>query len=116
VVVGSNTGDMALAVNHLAKIGGGKVVVVGGEVVAQIELPLLGLLSEDPLEVVVGKFDKAYAELKKLGCTLTSPFATLEFCCACGEIGKLKIFDEGYINTETNERPALFGSETAGGS
>lgn len=112
VVVGANSEDMAIAANHLAKIGGGKVVVVDGEIVAQIELPLLGLLSEDPLDVVVGKFDKAYAELKKLGCTLTSPFATLEFCCACGEIGKLKIFDEGYINAETNERVGLFRSET----
>jgi adenine deaminase len=104
VVIGANNEDMAKAVNHLASIGGGKVVVVDGEIVAQIELPLLGLLSQDPLEVVVQKFEKAYAELKKLGCMLTSPFATLEFCCACGEIGKLKIFDEGYIDTEKGER------------
>jgi adenine deaminase len=104
VVIGTNNEDMAIAVNHLAAIGGGKVVVVDGEIVARIELPLLGLLSEDPLQIVVQKFDKAYAELKKLGCMLSSPFATLEFCCACGEIGKLKIFDEGYIDAETNER------------
>ena len=65
-------------------------MVVDGKIAAQIELPLLGLLSEEPLRVVVQKFDKAYAELKKLGCGLTSPFATLEFSCACGEIGKLK--------------------------
>lgn len=104
VVVGANNEDMAIAANHLAAIGGGKVVVVDGEIVAQIELPLLGLLSEDPLRVVVQKFDKAYAELKKLGCTLTSPFATLEFSCACGEIGKLKIFDGGYIDAEKVER------------
>lgn len=108
VVVGTNNDDMALAVNTLAEIGGGKVVVVDGKIVAQIELPLLGLLSEEPLRVVVQKFDKAYAELKKLGCRLTSPFATLEFSCACGEIGKLKIFDEGYIDTEANKRVSVF--------
>jgi adenine deaminase len=111
VVVGASADDMSVAVNHLAKIGGGKVVVVDGKIVAEIELPLLGLLSEDPLGTVVEKFDKAYAELKKLGCTLTSPFATLEFCCACGEIGKLKIFDEGYINAETVERVGLIVSQ-----
>jgi adenine deaminase len=99
---------MAIAANHLAKIGGGKVIVVDGEIVAQIELPLFGLLSEDPLGVVVEKFDHAYAELKKLGCELTSPFATLEFCCACGEIGKLKIFDQGYIDVELTKRVGLF--------
>jgi adenine deaminase len=104
VVVGANNHDMAIAANHLAVIGGGKVVVVDGEIVAQIELPLLGLLSEDPLRIVVQKFEKAYLELKKLGCTLTSPFATLEFSCACGEIGKLKIFDGGYIDAEKIEK------------
>jgi adenine deaminase len=106
VVIGTNNADMAHAVNHLAKIGGGKVVVVDGKIAALIELPVLGLLSDEPLEAVVRKFDNAYAQLRQLGCTLTSPFATLEFCCACGEIGKLKIFDKGYIDVENVRRVA----------
>ncbi len=108
VVVGTNNTDMSIAANYLAKIGGGKVVVADGEIVALIELPLLGLLSEESLEVVVGKFEKAYAALKDLGCNLTAPFSTLEFCCACGEIGKLKIFDEGYMDVDKVERVPLF--------
>jgi adenine deaminase len=110
VVVGANNEDMAIAVNQLAAIGGGKVVVVDGKIVAQIELPLLGLLSEDPLRIVVKKFEKAYSELKKLGCSLASPFATLEFCCACGEIGKLKIFDQGYIDAERAHRVSVLSA------
>jgi adenine deaminase len=103
VVVGTNNEDMSVAANYLAKIGGGKVIVVDGQIVSVIELPLLGLLSEDPLGVVVKKFDDAYAEIKKLGCDLTSPFSTLEFCCACGEIGKIKIFDNGLVDVEKVE-------------
>jgi len=100
VVVGTNREDMAFAANHLEKIGGGKVVVADGKILAQIELPLFGLLSDEPLDKVIKKFDKAYGEIKKLGCQLTSAFSTLEFCCACGEIGKIKIFQGGLIDAE----------------
>lgn len=107
IVVGTNNEDMAFAANHLARIGGGKVVVAGGKVLAQIELPLFGLLSDEPLHTVISKFDRAYAEIKNLGCPLTSPFSTLEFCCACGEIGKIKIFQGGLIDAEKVERVSV---------
>jgi adenine deaminase len=107
VVVGTNKEDMAFAANHLAKIGGGKVVVADGKIVAQIELPLFGLLSDEPLERVIKKFDKAYEEIRRLGCQFTSPFSTLEFCCACGEIGKIKIFQGGLIDAEKPEKVSV---------
>jgi adenine deaminase len=97
VVVGTNAGDMAVAVNQLAEIGGGKVVVVDGEVRALVELPLLGLLSEDPLELVMQKFDRAFAVISELGCKLKNPFSQLEFCFACGEIGDIKLSEEGLL-------------------
>jgi len=100
VVVGTNAHDMAVAVNHLAKIGGGKVIVEDGRILALIELPLLGLLSEDPMNVVSEKFDRAFRVLADLGCQLKSPFSQLEFCCACGEMGAIKISDEGLLLTD----------------
>ncbi len=99
VVVGTNPDDMALAVNHLAEIGGGKIVVADGEVKSLVELPLLGLLAEDRLEVVMEKFQSAFAEIRALGCELRSPYSTLEFCFACGEIGHIKLSEEGLVNT-----------------
>ena len=104
VVVGTNNEDMAFAANHLAEIGGGKVVVADGKILAQVELPLFGLLSDEPLEKVIEKFDRAYGEIRKLGCQFTSAFSTLEFCCACGEIGKIKIFQGGLIDAEKPEK------------
>jgi adenine deaminase len=100
VVVGTNAEDMALAVNRLAEIGGGKIVVADGEVKALVELPLLGLLAEDRLDVVMEKFQSAFAEIKALGCELRSPYSTLEFCFACGEIGHIKLSEEGLVNTD----------------
>lgn len=99
VVVGTNPEDMALAVNRLAEIGGGKIVVADGQVKALVELPLLGLLAEDRLDVVMKKFQSAFAEIKALGCDLRSPYSTLEFCFACGEIGHIKLSEEGLVNT-----------------
>ena len=107
VVVGTNNEDMSFAANHLAEIGGGKVVVAEGKILAQIELPLFGLLSDEPLEKVIRKFDKAYEEIRNLGCQFTSAFSTLEFCCACGEIGKIKIFQGGLIDAEKPEKVNL---------
>ena len=107
MVVGTNNEDMAFAANHLAKIGGGKVVVADGKVLAEIELPLFGLLSDKSLDVVIAKFDKAYKEMRDLGCPFTSAFSTLEFCCACGEIGKIKIFQGGLIDAEKVEKVSV---------
>jgi adenine deaminase len=107
VAVGTNTEDMAVAMNHLAEIGGGKIVVVEGEVVALVELPLLGLLSADPLNETIAKFDRALSEITRLGCTLRNPFSQLEFCFACGEIGDLRLSDEGLLHVDPPEKVDL---------
>ena len=65
VIVGTNPIDMAVAANHLAEIGGGKVAVVDGEVVASVGLPLLGLHAEEPLEQVTKSFDSLFKEISK---------------------------------------------------
>jgi adenine deaminase len=100
VVVGVDDEDMVAAVEHLARNGGGKVVVADGEVRATIELPVLGLFSLDSLEDLVEKFERAVAVLVELGCTLDDPFSQLEFSCACGEMGDLRMSDEGLVALE----------------
>lgn len=97
VIVGTSPTDMAVAANHLASIGGGKVVVDEGKIVAGVELPICGLLTEDPLDRVTAKFDRAFAAIAGLGCTLKNPFSQLEFCFACGEIGDIKLSEEGLL-------------------
>jgi adenine deaminase len=104
LVVGADADDMAVAVNELARIGGGKIVVAAGEVLALVELPLLGLLSEDPTSVVTGKFEQAFDQIRTLGCELASPFSQLEFSGACGEIGDLKISEEGLVRVDPPEK------------
>lgn len=97
VIVGTNPADMAVAANHLAKLGGGKVVVRGGQVLASVGLPICGLLADDPMEQVMAKFNRAFAAIAELGCPLKNPFSQLEFCFACGEIGNIKLSEEGLL-------------------
>lgn len=104
VIVGTNPADMAVAANHLAAIGGGKVAVENGEIVASVGLPLLGLHAEEPLEKVTMSFEALFGEIARLGCELPSPFSQLEFCFACGEIGDLKLSEEGLVRVDPPEK------------
>jgi adenine deaminase len=79
VVIGANPDDMAVAVNHLARTGGGQVVVDGGEVVEFLPLPIGGIVSDlDPTEMrrEEEKLDRA---AKALGCVVDWPFMYLFF-------------------------------------
>jgi adenine deaminase len=97
VIVGTNPTDMAVAANHLASLGGGKVVVRDGKVVASVALPICGLLADQPMQEVMTGFGRAFSEISKLGCPLKNPFSQLEFCFACGEIGNIKLSEEGLL-------------------
>ena len=49
------------------------------------------------------KFHRVLDAIKEMGCELETPFSTLEFMCACGEIGFIKICDQGLLNVATRE-------------
>jgi adenine deaminase len=99
-VVGSNSKDMSVVTNRIADLGGGMVAARNGEVRAEVGLPLLGLLSDKPMEKFLEELDEFYATVRNFGCTLNYPISTLEFCCACGEIGIIKICDEGLLDVD----------------
>jgi len=100
-VVGTNEADMALAANAIVEAGGGEVAVANGKVLALLELPLCGVLSDDTLEVSLAKSEAVAAALKGMGCRLKAPFRSLAFTTAVGNIGDLKIFDRGLIHVGT---------------
>jgi adenine deaminase len=104
VVVGADVDDMALACNHLVSIGGGFIVVDGGEIKALVELPLLGLMNDEPLDVVMPKFAAAFEAIRELGCDLSSPFVSLEFAFACPGIPDIKMSDEGLVRISPPEK------------
>ena len=55
VVAGDDEDDMFLAVREMERIGGGIVMVSGGRVLAELPLPIGGLMSDEPAEAVANR-------------------------------------------------------------
>ena len=102
VVVGTSDASMAFAVRRLANVGGGIIVVDGAEVVAELPLPVAGLLSDAPLDEVVERSRALVAAARKLGCTVDAPFQLLAFL-ALSVIPKLKLTDHGLVDVDRFE-------------
>ncbi len=95
--VGVDYADMALAANRLADLEGGFVVAAGGEILAELALPVAGLMSLDPFEEVRDRLTELRAAAKSLGVTLQEPFLQLAFL-ALPVIPALKITDRGMVD------------------
>ena len=78
-VVGTEAEDMAFAVNRVAELQGGLVLVKDGKVLSEIPLPICGLLSDLDGETVANKLEEMIAVLRTLGCEVPSPNITLSF-------------------------------------
>lgn len=101
-VVGADYDDMALAANRLGEIEGGFVVVRGGRVLAELALPVAGLMSLQPYQGVRDDLMALRAAARELGVTLEEPFLQLAFL-ALPVIPALKITDRGLVDVEKFE-------------
>jgi adenine deaminase len=102
VVIGTSDAAMAFAVRRLANIGGGLVVTDGAAVLAELPLPVAGLLSDAPLDEVVARSRALVAAAAELGCTVEAPFQHLSFL-ALSVIPALKITDRGLVDVSRFE-------------
>ena len=101
-VVGADYADMALAANRLSQIEGGFVVVEGGRVLAELALPVAGLMSLEPFETVRDDLIALRAAARSLGVVLEEPFLQLAFL-ALPVIPHLKITDHGMVDVDRFE-------------
>jgi adenine deaminase len=101
-VVGANYDDMALAANRLGQIEGGFVVVEGGKVLAELALPVAGLMSLLSFEEVREKLVALRAAAASLEVVLEEPFLQLAFL-ALPVIPHLKITDMGMVDVDRFE-------------
>ena len=80
VVIGASPDDMAAAVGAAGRAGGGQVAVLDGAVVAEVALPLAGLMSDRPAAEVAGALSALNAAAAgRLGVTVDEPFMQLSF-------------------------------------
>jgi adenine deaminase len=97
IVVGTSDADMALAANELARVGGGQIVVREGEILALIELPIAGLMSDQPVASVAAKMEAVLAALRVCGCTMNNANMQLSLL-ALVVIPELRISDKGLVD------------------
>ncbi len=79
IVVGTNPRDMLACVQALARSGGGFVAAADGQVLAELPLPVAGLMSTSDVHTVRHQLQHLHTAAQSLGCPLPSPFATLSF-------------------------------------
>jgi adenine deaminase len=101
IVVGADESDMALAVNQVKELGGGLVVCAGGRILAEMALPVGGIVSTEPMETLADKLNRIQKAAAGLGgrspnfsltiATLTTP-----------AIPFLRICSSGLFNLKTN--------------
>jgi adenine deaminase len=95
-VVGADDADMVAAVARLMALGGGVVVVQGGVVLAELALPIAGLMSDRPLPAVSAALVSLRAAARAIGCTLDEPLLQLAFL-PLPVIPHLKLTDRGLV-------------------
>jgi adenine deaminase len=101
-VVGADEDDMAVAVNRLGEIEGGFAVVAEGRVLAELTLPLAGLMSLRGFEEVRAALVPLRLAAKSLGCILPEPFLQVAFL-PLPVIPHLKITDMGLVDVDRFE-------------
>ena len=97
VVVGTNDADMARAANQLRASGGGQVVVRDGKVLAEVNLPIGGLMSSQPAEQIAGQVAGVLEGFRTCGCQLNNPNMQLSLL-ALVVIPELRISNLGLVD------------------
>ena len=100
ITVGCNDDDIAVAVNAIKDSKGGIAVVQNGKIKALLELPIAGLMSDEPLTTVNEKLENAKSSAYELGADKSiDPFMTLSFL-SLPVIPSLRITTKGVFDAE----------------
>ena len=97
VAVGSNDLDILKAIEEINRLQGGLVVCANQEILASLPLSIAGLLSPEPLDVVVSQHEKVEEAAASLGNLPPAPFALLSFL-ALPVIPELRLTDLGLVD------------------
>jgi adenine deaminase len=103
IIAGTNDRDMVLAANSIKKMQGGLIVIKDGQILAALDLPIAGLISDRPYREVYACLNTLHIALEKLGAyNHFNPFLTLSFL-ALPVIPELKLTDKGLFKVSKFE-------------
>ena len=109
IVVGADDDSMQTAVRRVGALHGGWVAAEGARVVAEVPLPVAGLMSGEPLPAVRRQVDAAHAAAQALGASLPAPYMAISFL-GLEVIPSLKLTDKGLVDVERFEIVPLWVS------
>jgi adenine deaminase len=107
LVVGENEADMAEAVNRIHALQGGMVLCAGGKILAEIPLPIFGLMSDLPVPELAGKIEEMKNQAKALGFPFEDPHKTL-IPLTGAAIPFLRLSEQGLVDIKTGKPVPLF--------
>jgi adenine deaminase len=96
VAVGADDADILAAIAVVAESGGGLAAVANGRVLAQMALPIGGILSDRPMAEVAAAYEELEDAARGLGSELPSPFGLLAFM-ALSVIPEARVTDRGFV-------------------
>jgi adenine deaminase len=101
IVIGTSDDDMLMAIKEIERIGGGLTIVNKGRVIQSIPLPIAGLMTDQPIEVLNESLGDLYTKAYTLGVNNTiDPFMTLAFL-ALPVIPDIKLTDMGLFDVSS---------------
>jgi adenine deaminase len=106
IVVGTNDRDMAEAVNRIYALQGGAVVCDKKKIVAELPLPVFGIMSELPIEDIAGRLRQIKHAVSRLGVSFPDPLLTL-ITLTGAAIPYLRICEEGLVNLKDGKTLTL---------
>jgi adenine deaminase len=106
VIAGTNDHDMLVATLHLIDIRGGLCVVRQGKVLADVPLPIAGLMAQLPASELNIQLQQLHEATRQVAGKLRRPYMALSFL-SLSVIGKLKITDQGLIDVDRFEQIPL---------
>ena len=107
VVAGADDLSIVTALKKLADMGGGLVVTDGENVKSSFALPIGGLMSYLPPEIISDELIKMENSAEKIGIKIQHPFMVLSFLCL-SVIPELRITDKGYVDISNGGKQNLF--------
>jgi len=109
IVAGTNDEDMAGAVNRIRALQGGAVVYENGEILAELPLPIFGIMSDLPIETITRQLQQIKSAVSELGVPFPDPLLTL-ITLTGAAIPYLRICEEGLVNLKDGKTVELIVS------
>ncbi|MFC1906914.1 adenine deaminase C-terminal domain-containing protein [Chloroflexota bacterium] len=101
IAVGASEADMAQAVNRVVEMKGGMVICADGEILAEMSMPLSGMLSLQPVEIIGQQLTQIQQAASSIGCPW--PDIRLTLCIlTTGAIPFLRVCEDGLFDLRQN--------------